>query len=86
VPERWRGLVGNYGWDHNTLTIRVNADGRLEALIEWFAAYPLEEISENVFSFPSWGLYDGELLIFTRGDNGRATRVQAASVVFERRP
>jgi CubicO group peptidase (beta-lactamase class C family) len=86
VPERWRGLVGNYGWDHNTLTIRVNADGRLEALIEWFAAYPLEEVSENVFSFPSWGLYDGELLVFARDGTGRATRVQAASVKFERRP
>jgi len=86
VPERWRGLIGDYGWDHNTLTIRVNADGQLEALIEWFAAYPLAEVSENVFRFPNWGLYDGERLIFTRGDDGRATRVQAASVGFERRP
>lgn len=86
APERWQGLVGDYGWDHNTLTIRVNADGRLEALIEWFAAYPLEEISESVFSFPSWGLYDGELLVFTRGADGRASCVNAASVNFERRP
>ncbi|MCU0873611.1 MAG: beta-lactamase family protein [Pirellulaceae bacterium] len=86
VPQRWRGLVGDYGWDHNTLKIRTNADGQLEALIEWFAAYPLLEVSEHVFSFPSWGLYDGELLVFQRDDDGRATRVQAASVVFERRP
>ena len=85
VPQRWQGLVGDYGWDHNTLKIRANADGQLEALIEWFAAYPLAEVSENVFSFPSWGLYDGERLVFQRGDGGRATRVQAASVVFERR-
>ena len=86
VPERWRGLVGDYGWDHNTLQIRVNADGQLEALIEWFAAYPLAEVAENVYGFPSWGLYDGERLTFTRGADGCATRVQAASVVFERRP
>ncbi len=84
VPERWRGLIGEYGWDHNTLYV-LERDGRLHALIEWFFTYPLEEISENEFRFPARGLYDGESLVFTRGANGQATRVEAASVVFERR-
>jgi CubicO group peptidase (beta-lactamase class C family) len=85
IPARWQGLVGDYGWDHNVLQIRVNADGRPEAVIEWFAVYPLEEVSDNVFNFPNRGLYDGEQLIFTRDEDGRATRVKAASVDFLRR-
>lgn len=83
-PEKWRGLLGEYGWDHNTLVI-LERDGKLHALIEWFFLYPLEEISANEFKFPEYGLYLGEKLIFTREGNGRATRVVAANVVFERR-
>lgn len=83
-PEKWRGLLGEYGWDHNTLVI-LERDGKLNALIEWFFLYPLEEISANEFKFPEYGLYLGEKLIFTRDDKGRATRVEAANVVFERR-
>jgi len=55
-------------------------------LIEWFFLYPLEEIAADVFKFPAWGLYDGEKLIFKRDPAGRATEVEAASVVFKRRP
>ncbi|HEV3259624.1 MAG TPA: serine hydrolase [Gemmataceae bacterium] len=84
-PDRWLGLIGEYGWDHNTLYI-VEKDGKLHALIEWFFLYPLEEVSANVFKFPDWGLYQDEKLIFTRDKAGRATRVEAANVVFPRRP
>ena len=55
-------------------------------LIEWFCYYPLEEISENVFKFPNYGLYESEKLIFKRDAAGSATEVNAASVVFKRRP
>jgi CubicO group peptidase (beta-lactamase class C family)/D-alanyl-D-alanine dipeptidase len=85
APDRWRGLIGEYGWDHNTLYI-LEQDGVLHALIEWFFLYPLEELAADTFAFPqSGGLYPGERLIFTRDVAGRATRVEAASVVFERR-
>ncbi len=84
-PEKWRGLLGEYGWDHNTLVI-LERDGKLHALIEWFFLYPLEELSANEFKFPEYGLYLGEKLIFTRDDKGLAKRVEAANVVFERRP
>ncbi len=83
-PEKWRGLLGEYGWDHNTLVI-LERNGKLHALIEWFFLYPLEELSENEFKFPEYGLYVGEKLIFARDDKGRATRVEAANVVFSRR-
>ncbi|HZO08565.1 MAG TPA: serine hydrolase domain-containing protein, partial [Myxococcota bacterium] len=82
-PE-WRGLVGEYGWDHDILYI-LEMGGRLWALIEWYEFDPLEQVSENVFKFPDRGLYDGEQLIFKRDGRGRATEVEAASVVFKRR-
>jgi CubicO group peptidase (beta-lactamase class C family)/D-alanyl-D-alanine dipeptidase len=84
-PARWLGLIGEYGWDHNTLYI-LEKDGKLHALIEWFYLYPLAEESENVFKFPDFGLYHDEKLIVTRDAAGKATHVEAASVVFRRRP
>ncbi|MCA9049568.1 MAG: serine hydrolase [Planctomycetaceae bacterium] len=84
IPDRWRGLIGEYGWDHNTLYI-LEADGKLYALIEWFYYYPLKEVSDDVFKFPDYGLYHGEGLKFTRGAGGAATEVNAAEVVFRRR-
>jgi CubicO group peptidase (beta-lactamase class C family)/D-alanyl-D-alanine dipeptidase len=84
-PARWLGLIGEYGWDHDKLFI-LEKDGQLCALIEWFYLYPLTEESENVYKFPDFGLYHDEKLIFTRDGAGRATKVAAANVVFERRP
>jgi CubicO group peptidase (beta-lactamase class C family)/D-alanyl-D-alanine dipeptidase len=85
LPARWAGLIGEYGWDHDVLYI-LEKDGKLYALIEWFALYPLEEISADVYKFPPWGLYDSEKLLFRRDTAGRAMEVEAASVVFKRRP
>ena len=84
IPAKWAGLIGEYGWDHNTLFI-LEKDGKLHALIEWFFLYPLEEESADVFLFPDHGLYFGEKLRFTRDRTGKATSVEAAMVVFERR-
>lgn len=84
VPERWKGLIGEYGWDHNTLYI-LEDRGRLVALIEWFYYYPLKELGENEFAFPGEGLYHDERLRFARDAHGRATHVVAADVTFQRR-
>ncbi len=83
-PEHWRGLIGEYGWDHNTLYI-LERDGKLQALIEWFFLYPLEEVSADVYRFPDFGLYHDEKIVFRRGADGRATAAVAANVVFQRR-
>ena len=48
----WLGLIGEYGWDHNTLYI-LEDHGQLVALIEWFFYYPLEELSEDGSRFPT---------------------------------
>jgi D-alanyl-D-alanine dipeptidase len=80
-----RGLIGEYGWDHNTLYI-YEQDGQLRALIEWFFDEPLTRRSDDVYAFPAGGgMYAGEELVFERGADGRAQRVVAASVVFPRR-
>lgn len=82
--EHWKGLIGEYGWDHNVLYI-LEDRGQLYALIEWFDYYPLTEIDENTYAFPDYGLYHGEKLIFSRNAQGEATHVVAAEVKFDRR-
>ncbi len=84
-PAKWKGLIGEYGWDHNTLFI-YERNGQLHALIEWTEIDPLTEESENVYAFPAdHGMYHGQKLVFTRDATGRATQVEAASVTFHRR-
>ena len=82
--QAWEGLIGEYGWDHDILFI-LEDRGRLVALIEWFYAYPLTQLSRDEFAFPDYGLYHGEKLKFQRDATGRATRVVAAEVPFLRR-
>ncbi len=77
-------LVGEYGWDYDVLYISERG-GKLYANIEWFFSYPLVEVSRDVFSFPSFGLYDGERVAFTRDANGKPTQVMVGGVVFPHR-
>jgi CubicO group peptidase (beta-lactamase class C family)/D-alanyl-D-alanine dipeptidase len=83
-PALWEGLIGEYGWDHNTLYI-LEKEGKLHALIEWFFEYPLEPVAPDTFRFPNYGLYDNEKVIFRRDARGRAFVAEAASVLFTRR-
>ncbi len=84
APASFRGLIGEYGWDHQILYI-FEHEGRLWALIEWFEFDPLVPVSENVFEFPNRGLYPGERMIFTRDARGQSTQVEAAGIQFKRR-
>ena len=69
-PDRWRGLIGEYGWDHNTLFI-LEREGELYALIEWVFFDRLTEVAPDVFAFPTRGLYEAERIVFDRDDSGR---------------
>ena len=80
----WLNLIGEYGWDHDVLYV-LEREGRLYALIEWFALYPLTEIAPGLFHFPDAGLYAGEDVRFKRDADGRATAAVVAGVVFRRR-
>jgi CubicO group peptidase (beta-lactamase class C family) len=84
VPEDWKGLVGEYGWDHDILYI-FPRNGKLTCLIEWYEYEPLEQISNDVFRYPTRGLYDKEDFVFTRDANGQATEVKVGGVLFKRR-
>jgi CubicO group peptidase (beta-lactamase class C family)/D-alanyl-D-alanine dipeptidase len=84
TSEKWKGLIGEYGWDHDILYV-FEKEGRLCVLIEWVEYDGLSQASENVFNFPGRGLYDGEKAIFTRDTTGAATQVQVSGVVFKRR-
>jgi CubicO group peptidase (beta-lactamase class C family)/D-alanyl-D-alanine dipeptidase len=85
VPASWKGLIGEYGWDHDILYV-FEKEGRLNVLIEWIEYDALTQISDDAFKFPMRGIYSGEKAVFTRdaGDNG--TQVQVSGVVFKRRP
>jgi D-alanyl-D-alanine dipeptidase len=82
---KFQGLIGEYGWDHDILYV-FEKDQQLNVLIEWFEFDRLAQVSDDVFNFPSRGLYDGEKAVFTRDASGNATQVQVSGVVFKRRP
>ncbi|HEU4563902.1 MAG TPA: serine hydrolase [Gemmatimonadaceae bacterium] len=83
-PARWRGLIGEYGWDHDVLNV-FERDGRLHALTEWLYDAPLRELRPGEFRFPEGTRYAGETLRFVRDGRGRAARAVLGAVVFPRR-
>ena len=85
LHEKWKGLIGEYGWDHDILYV-FEKDGRLNVLIEWMEFDALTQASDDVYKFPTHGLYDGESAVFTRDASGNATQVKVSGVVFRRRP
>lgn len=84
MPAKWRGLIGEYGWDHDILYV-FEKDNRLNVLIEWMEFDALTPGSDDILNFPPRGLYDGEKAIFTRDSSGNATQVQVGGVIFKRR-
>jgi CubicO group peptidase (beta-lactamase class C family)/D-alanyl-D-alanine dipeptidase len=84
IPAKWRGLIGEYGWDHDILYV-FEKENRLNVLIEWTEFDALTQVIDDVFNFPQRGLYDDEKAIFTRDSSGNATQVQVSGVVFKRR-
>jgi CubicO group peptidase (beta-lactamase class C family)/D-alanyl-D-alanine dipeptidase len=84
APKNWEGLIGEYGWDYDTLYI-LEKDGKLTALIEWYEYEPLDLVKGDVYRYPRRGLYDNETFTFKRDNAGRATEVSVGAVVFPRR-
>src|SRR5262245_35421130 len=82
APARWRGLIGEYGPDDDTLII-LERDGRLFALIERKDFEPLVEVSRNVFRPSASELRPR--LVFTRDSQGRATQIVVGKETFNRR-
>ena len=75
------GVIGEYGWPHNTLYI-LEDNGQLFALIEWFFFYPLKQVGPDRFAFPDYGLYHGEEILFERDEKQRVKGARTAGVWF----
>ena len=84
APTRWLGLIGEYGPDDDIL-ILLEKDGKLCASFKRAEPEPLDEITRNVFKFPSPGPHALQTLIFERNRGGRATQVAVDAVILKRR-
>lgn len=84
APARWRGLIGEYGLDNDTLYI-LEKDGRLCASFKRAEPEPLEEVSRNIFRFSQQVSRAGQRLVFTRNAHGRSTQVKVGNIAFKRR-
>jgi D-alanyl-D-alanine dipeptidase len=85
APERWRGLIGEYGPDDDVIIV-FERDGKLVALLKHTEVEILEEVDEHTFKFPSPGPHAQQRLTFDRDATGRATQLAVDSVVAEARP
>lgn len=84
APARWRGLIGEYGPDNDIFYI-LESDGRLCASFKRVEFESLDEVSRNVFRFPTQGAHAGEQVVFTRDTHGRVTQVELGNVALKRR-
>jgi len=84
APERWRGLIGEYGTDKAIIYI-LESDGRLCASFARAEPQCLTEISESNFKFASSGVHANEAITFTRDKKGRATQLKIGDDAYARR-
>lgn len=84
VSDDWRGLVGEYGPDYQTMYV-LERHGTLELLADWFTRYPLEPVSAGEFRMPDRGAYARERLTFARAATGRASSLTLGGVTYARR-
>lgn len=84
-PEGFRGLIGEYGEDHNIVFV-FEKQGQLHLLIEWIEFDRLTKLADDRFALPKdQGMYFGEQVQFRRDENGRATEIVVAGMKFKRR-
>lgn len=84
APERWRGLLGEYGPDENVILI-LESNGKLNAAFRRTNPEPLTELSRTTFKFSAPGPNAGKKVTFHRGLHGRATQFQFNGVTYPRR-
>ncbi|HYX30949.1 MAG TPA: M15 family metallopeptidase [Pyrinomonadaceae bacterium] len=84
APARWRGLIGEYGPDTDVV-ILFERDGKLVALFDRTEDEELIEMSRDVFRTESTGPRRDRRVVFIRGHDGRATKLQFGELTYQRR-
>ena len=85
IPQRWAGLIGQYGPDTTIRWYALERDRRVHILDQFGNYVPLAERNDSVFDAPrSTALISGEVR-FHRDTAGRATSVQLGDMVMARR-
>ncbi len=82
APSRWRGLIGEYGPEDNSVII-LEKDGQLAALFKRTQLETLVEVSRSAFHFSNQN--ETRQVVFTRDAHGRATQVVIDKTTFKRR-
>jgi D-alanyl-D-alanine dipeptidase len=77
-------LIGEYGPDDDILII-LEQDGKLCIVFKRTELEQLNEVSRDLFKFPTPGPHAGQHLTFERDLRGRATQVALDAVISKRR-
>lgn len=85
IPERWRGLIGEYGPDSTLRWYALEREGRMWILDHRGNYVPLAERSDTLFDAPiSTAVVSGSV-VFRRDSTGRAVSVRSGSQELARR-
>lgn len=66
-PAGWRGLIGTYASERDTLFVYEDG-GALVALMAALSPARLTQVSESVFAFSGHGPYDTDRIVFRRAE------------------
>jgi D-alanyl-D-alanine dipeptidase len=85
VPQRWRGLIGQYGADSSLRWYAIERERRLWMIDQRGNYVPLAERSDSVFDAPLVTAAIAGEVRFRRDNTGRGIAVQVGDVVLDRR-
>ena len=74
-PQAWMGWIGEYQYGADRLVV-LERDGKLTVHLKQHGYYPLTELSQGIFRFPDYGLYEGKQLSFREGAHIGADRLE----------
>ncbi len=83
-PQKWLGLIGEYGPEQEPLYI-LERGGKLWAGFGKMAAEPLDQVSNTTFRFAPGGMHEKQQLVFTLDGRGRSASLALKDVVYDRR-
>jgi D-alanyl-D-alanine dipeptidase len=84
APQRWRGLIGEYGPDSALRWYALERDGRMWILDHQHNYVPLAEQNDSVFQAPRVTAAVAGDVKFSRDESGRATSVTVADRTLQR--